>query len=176
MNLSYFGIVSESSPPLQSAAPAAQTRLHSILPDATFPSFCPGYIFWCSDVEIFWYNILDVNENTREFPTCNIRLTCCIDRISSSEGKDISLCTDNKQILYKSWKQWEKKKKNQNSLWSSSRTPWEKKKKNKKTHCVLLQGRVVSAYLPRAVPSSSTWPILIMKWAKIYKDGLYLNL
>ena len=130
----YFGIVSESSLPLQSAAPAAQTRLHSILPDdATFPSFCPGYIFWCSDVEIFWYNILDVNENTREFPTCNIRLTCCIDRISSSEGKDIiSLCTDNKQILYKSWKQWEKKKKNQNSLWSSSRTPWEKKKKNKK--------------------------------------------
>ena len=132
MKLSYFGIVSESSLPLQSAAPAAQTRLHSILPDATFPTFCPGYIFWCSDGEIFWHNILDVNWNTGGFPTCNIRLTCCIERISSSEGKDISLCTDDKQILYKSWKQWEKKKKNQNSLWSSSRTPWEKKKKNKK--------------------------------------------
>ena len=53
MKLSYFGIVSESSLPPQSAAPAAQTRLHSILPDATFPTFCPGYIFWCSDGEIF---------------------------------------------------------------------------------------------------------------------------
>ena len=121
VKLSYFGIVSESSLPPQSAAPAAQTRLHSILPDATFPTFCPGYIFWCSDGEIFWHNILDVNWNTRGFPTCNIRLTCCIERISSSEGKDISLCTDNKQILHKIWKQWEKKKKNQNSLCSSSR-------------------------------------------------------
>ena len=53
MKLSYFGIVSESSLPPQSAAPAAQTRLHSILPDATFPTFCPRYFFWCSDSEIF---------------------------------------------------------------------------------------------------------------------------
>ena len=126
MKLSYFGIVSESSLPPQSAAPAAQTRLHSILPDATFPTFCPGHFFWCSDGEIFcpgyffwwsdgeifWHNILDVNWNTRGFPTCNIRLTCCIERISSSEGKDVSLCTDDKQILCKSWKQWEEKKKN----------------------------------------------------------------
>ena len=53
VKLSYFGIVSESSLPPQSAAPAAQTRLHSILPDATFPTFCPGYFFWCSDDKIF---------------------------------------------------------------------------------------------------------------------------
>ena len=76
-----------------------------------FLPFCPGYIFWCSDGEIFWHNILDVNWNTGGFPTCNIRLTCCIERISSSEEEKVSLCTDDKQILYKSWKAWEKNKK-----------------------------------------------------------------
>ena len=50
------------------------------------------------------------------------------------------------------------------------------KEEKYKTHCVLLQGRAVSAYLPHAVPSSSTWPGLIMKWMEIYKDGQDLNL